>query len=292
MCQPSDLKLGRSIAEGAFAEVFRALLWGQRVAVKRLMTEREGVDAESLRRELLHETRLLSRLSHPCIITVIGYTTSPAQLILEVLNGTSYDLARGFYNGSAPSTALLEPLVDLLAGCAYLHARSPPILHRDLKPPNVLHDARGRCKLCDFGTAIELPPTAPRPTEWIGSQLYIAPEVDRQEAYALPADVFSFGVLAYELFVLCGTGIDYYGEGDMFDGGGLVDGLETVRGPLVAEPQELPPRPSACDVDAVWQLLCACMRAKPSARPSFAEVAVSLSEVQRASPGASADEWL
>ena len=66
----SDLKLGRSIAEGAFAEVFRALLWGQRVAVKRLMTNREGADKETLRQELFHETKLLQRLSQcaspPC----------------------------------------------------------------------------------------------------------------------------------------------------------------------------------------------------------------------------------
>ena len=106
---------------------------------------------------------------------MIGYTLEPAQLILEVLDGTSYDLARSIYNDGKPSASLLDPLVDLLAGCAYLHARHPPILHRDLKPPNLLHDARGRCKLCDFGTALELPPTAPRPSEWIGSQLYIAP---------------------------------------------------------------------------------------------------------------------
>jgi serine/threonine protein kinase len=40
---------------------------------------------------------------------------------------------------------LLSPLLDVVAGCAYLHARQPPLLHRDLKPPNVLYDERKRC---------------------------------------------------------------------------------------------------------------------------------------------------
>ena len=92
-----------------------------------------------------------------------------------------YDLAKQFYNEGTASSALLDPLVDLLAGCAYLHARSPPLLHRDLKPPNVLHDRNGRCKLCDFGTCLELRPNAPPPTEWVGSALYIAPEVDKEQ---------------------------------------------------------------------------------------------------------------
>ena len=87
---PSEITLGRSIAPGAFAEVFRGLLWGQKVAVKRLFVDREGADAESLRKELLHETRVLAALSHPCILTLVGYTDEPAQMVLEVLDGTAY----------------------------------------------------------------------------------------------------------------------------------------------------------------------------------------------------------
>ena len=138
---------------------------------------------------LCRAQRLLALLSHPCIVQCIGYTTQPAQLVLEVLDGTVYDLGRAMYNDSTPTVKLLDPLIDVLAGCAYLHARSPPLLHRDLKPPNVLHDSRHRCKLCDFGTTLELHPSSPPPTEWVGSPLYVAPEVDKQQPYGLPADV-------------------------------------------------------------------------------------------------------
>ena len=291
--RPSDIKLGRLIGEGAFAEVHRGLLWGQRVAVKRLMVDREGADKETLERELLHETRLLAQISHPCVTQLIGFTPAPLHyVVLEVLDGTIYDLALSFYNEGQGGSALLIPLLDLLSACAYLHARSPPLLHRDLKPPNILHDANGRCKLCDFGTCLELHRGAPPPTEWVGSQLYIAPEVDRQDPYGLPADVFSFGVLAYELYHMVGTGINFYGEGDMFEGGGLVDGLETLRAPLLLTPQEWPPRPDASGhSESVWSLLCAAMRADAAARPSFAELADGFSDVRHAE-GGKQSEWL
>ena len=139
----------------------------------------------SLRKELLHETRLLAAMSHPCILTLIGYTDEPAQIVLEVLDGTVYDLVRS--GTTECDGGMLSPLLDILSGCAYLHARSPPVLHRDLKPPNVLHDERRRCKLCDFGTAIELHPNGPKPTEWVGSALYVAPEIDNGQPYGLPA---------------------------------------------------------------------------------------------------------
>ena len=70
-----------------------------------------------------------------------------------------------------------------------------------------------------------------------------------------------------------------------------MDGLETVRGPLTSTPQQMPPRPDACEIDSVWALLCACMRAEPHARPTFAEVAVGVSDAQQAAGGADAS-WL
>ena len=286
---PKEITLGRSIAPGAFAEVFRGLLWGQKVAVKRLFTDREGADAASLRKELLHETRLLAALSHPCILTLIGYTDEPAQIVLEVLDGTVYDLVKS--GTSDIDGGMLSPLLDILSGCAYLHARSPPVIHRDLKPPNVLHDASKRCKLCDFGTAFELKPNQPKPTEWMGSQLYVAPEVDRLEPYGLPSDVFSFGTMAYELYHLAETGVDFYGEGDMFDGGGMFEGLETLRAPLLKTPQEYPVRPGSCEVDEVWELLKACMNAEADKRPSFGEVASKIGAARQKLPGKHKD-WL
>ena len=287
-----QLTLGMSIAEGEFAEVFRGRLWGQKVAVKQLKTMRDGATAASVQAELRHEATILAGLSHPSVLTLIGYTPAPAQLVLEVLHGTVYDLVRA---GTAHCDGgLLGPLIDILSGCAYLHARSPPLLHRDLKPPNVLYDeARGACKICDFGTALELPADpAHHPFECIGSALYLAPEVEAEAPYGLPADVFSFAVLAYELYYLDEHAVTFYGEEDMFEGGGLMAGLELIRTPLLAAPQEHPPRPTAC-ADAVWQLLTSCWLTEPSARPPFAKVAREMGIArQQLKGGDGRDEWL
>jgi len=293
MVDVAHLQLGRQIAEGGFAEVVRGLLWGQRVAVKQLKAD-GAADETQLKRELEHETRLLAMLSHPAILTLIGYTPTPPQIVLEVLQGTAYDLVRGGLEQC--EGGLLGPLLDLLSACAYLHARTPPLLHRDLKPPNLLHDERLRCKLCDFGTAIELPADhSAWPTECIGSALYLAPEIEAERPYGLAADVFSFGVLAYELYHLHQHGVDFYGEGDMFDGGGLLEGLDMVRTPLLESPQQMPERPESVDSDVVWDLLTRCLDATPDKRPGFAEVARSMGEARQsllASTTTGQEAWL
>ena len=295
----ADIKLGRSIASGAEAEVFRGLLWGQKAAVKQLkLVSDDGAEKEAsvLTSELEHETRILSKLNHPCVLTLIGYTDEPCQIVLEVLDGTIYDLTSMLYSGTAPEGVsaleggLLGPLSDVLSACAYLHALTIPILHRDLKPPNVLHDERFRCKLCDFGTAIELRQGADLPTEWIGSQLYVAPEIDKGEPYGLLADVFSFGAMAYELYHMLSTGVNFYGEGDMFEGGGMFEGLEVLRAPLTSDPPEQPARPDACDNDAMWELLMSTVAADAAERPSFAKVAREVGEIRQAA--GSLAEWL
>ena len=117
------------------------------------------MSASDLVKELDHETRLTASLSHPAILTLIGYTERPPQMVLEHLEGTLYDLVRD-YEALERAGGLLSPLVDVVSGCAYLHARMPPLLHRDLKPPNVLYDERLRCKLCDVRAQSR--PLAPR----------------------------------------------------------------------------------------------------------------------------------
>ena len=127
----------------------------------------------------------------------------------------------------------------------------------------------------------------------MGSQLYVAPEVDRAEPYGLPADVFSFGVLAFELYHQVSTGSNFYGEGmELFDEGGLFEGLEVLRGPLLATPQEPPPRPAELSSDAVWELLLSCVAPEAAARPSFASLARQMGEIRQAEAGGALAGWL
>ena len=104
-----------------------------------------AVQTVQLARELQHETRVLAKLNHTGILTLIGYTAEPAQIVLEALEGTVYDLVSG---GGVETCdgGLLGPLSDILSGCAYLHALATPILRM---PPHTrvrrgLLLARGR----------------------------------------------------------------------------------------------------------------------------------------------------
>ncbi|KAL1515976.1 hypothetical protein AB1Y20_002589 [Prymnesium parvum] len=281
-----DVRLGGAIAEGEFAEVFRGLLWGQKVAVKQLKLRESGVD--DLLRELRHEVSIMAAMRHPNILTLIGSLEGERpSIVLEVMEGTLYELGSALYasHGDDKVAQLLGYLMDVLCGCAYLHGRSPAVLHRDLKPPNVLFDETKRCKLCDFGTAVLIDPATSPCTESIGSALYMAPEVEAATPYGLPADVFSFGAVAYEMLYILDTGEDFYTDMNLFNG------LEIFRGPLTSEPSQLPERPKVCTDDGLWSLISECLSVQPEKRPTFANIARRLGSIRSSSDNSRAD-WL
>ena len=85
----SELRFGRCIAEGEFAEVYRGLLWSQKVAIKQLKWRDDSTES-SLLSELHHETSLLAAMRHPAILSLIGCVSDPQKpcLVLEHLEGT------------------------------------------------------------------------------------------------------------------------------------------------------------------------------------------------------------
>ena len=155
---------------------------------------------------------------------------------------------------------------------------------------------------------------------------------ESETAYGLPADVFSFGVMAYELYYLQATGkvrstclsckhsrflathgcrnlftcpthvlvavwlvavvVQEFYTDDIFDDeAGVMGGLTLVRTPLLATPPTLPSRPESCEIDAVWELLAACMAKDAVNRPTFATVATKIGEAREKTGGA-LSSWL
>jgi serine/threonine protein kinase len=154
-------------------------------------------DHSKRQQEFVTEMRLLSRLRHPCITTVMGavMSTYAPMMVMEYMeNGSLYDLLRNetVYTGGE---IILQILKDIAQGLRFLHASNPPILHRDLKAKNILIDSRFRAKVADFGLAIK------SKNGTSGTPYWMAPEYLLQNTtYNRSCDVYSFGMTIYEIY--------------------------------------------------------------------------------------------
>ncbi len=196
-------RIERLLGSGAMGEVYLAEdpQIGRRVALKTLRIV--GVRPEELperRQRLLREARTAGRLIHPHVVTLFdaGEDGGFIYLAFEYVPGS--DL--GVRLGSGPPLSLGEALRLAREACAGLdHAHKVGIVHRDIKPSNLLVDAEGRLKISDFGIAkmsgqaTELTVTG----SVMGSPHYLSPEQIRGEELDGRSDLFSFGVVLYEM---------------------------------------------------------------------------------------------
>jgi len=151
--------------------------------------------------------------------------------------------------------------IQVAEGMRHLHSRRPPVVHRDLKSHNVLLDANGDAKLCDFGLVNTREATA-------GTPNYMAPELFLSKPFGNPVDVFAFGVLLNEIWA----------REVPWDGYQPMD----IRQKVTAGERPRTPRtmPSACEglVRNLWH-------AKAAVRPTFAEALPQLESLLETLPG-------
>lgn len=203
---PEEIKLGALLGDGAFGETFRARWHGADVAVKRVR-----IDSDVELASFLREVECLSGLRHPSIVPFLGAVIQDAGscwLVSEYMPGGTLEvLLHGAKPGSAPANAnwplseRLERALEIATALAALEACEPAILHRDIKPSNVLVDGAGRARMSDFGLARRKPRSEAEGllTGETGTYLYMAPEIMRHEDYGPSADVWSFGVMMFEI---------------------------------------------------------------------------------------------
>ena len=189
----------RELARGGMATVFlaRDRELDRSVAVKVLdarLAQDDGV-ADRFRREAL----TAARLAHPNVVQVYdaGEERGEAFIVMEVVEGEPLDavLAR---EGRLPPERVLDLGLQACEALGYAHARG--VVHRDVKPANLLLRPDGLLKVTDFGIARALDATT-QLTEvgtLLGTASYVAPEQARGEPAGPPADVFSLGVVLYE----------------------------------------------------------------------------------------------
>ena len=189
-------RLGEVLGHGGMADVHRALdlLLDREVAVKVL---RETVDDHD-RDRFMHEARTLAGLSHVNLVTVLDAGTSAERpyLVMELIHGRT--LAEALRGGPRPPAEVADVGTQLADALGYAHTRG--VVHRDVKPANVLVDRDGRVKLADFGIAKLLGETVKHTQTGtvIGTAAYLSPEQVQGQSVDGATDVYSLGLVLLE----------------------------------------------------------------------------------------------
>ncbi|XP_061340309.1 serine/threonine-protein kinase CTR1-like isoform X1 [Gastrolobium bilobum] len=199
----SDLVLKERIGSGSFGTVHHAEWNGSEVAVKILMEQ----DFHGERfKEFLREVAIMKHLRHPNIVLFMGAVIKPPNLSIVTEYLSRGSLYRLLHKPGAREVLderrRLSMAYDVAKGMNYLHKRNPPIVHRDLKSPNLLVDKKYTVKVCDFGLSRLKANTFLSSKSAAGTPEWMAPEVLRDEPSNEKSDVYSFGVILWEIATL------------------------------------------------------------------------------------------
>ncbi|KAM6215565.1 mitogen-activated protein kinase kinase kinase 12 isoform 1-T1 [Rhynchocyon petersi] len=234
------------VGSGAQGAVFLGRFHGEEVAVKKVRDLKE-TDIKHLR-----------KLKHPNIITFKGVCTqAPCYCILMEFcaQGQLYEVLRA--GRPVTPSLLVDWSMGIAGGMNYLHLHK--IIHRDLKSPNMLITYDDVVKISDFGTSKELSDKSTK-MSFAGTVAWMAPEVIRNEPVSEKVDIWSFGVVLWELL----TGEIPYKD---VDSSAIIWGVGSNSLHL--------PVPSSCP-DGFKILLRQCWNSKPRNRPSFRQILLHL----------------
>jgi serine/threonine-protein kinase len=201
----SEQRFGRYVVKGelgrgAMGTVFRAVdpLIEREVAVKTLHPDLPKEVLEEVRERFVREAKSAGRLNHPNVVTIydVGEVDGVAYIAMELLVGRSLqDMLRE--DPRMPHERVAELVAQVAEGLD--HAHSFGVVHRDVKPANIVVGPTGRAKLTDFGVAHVASSSMTQTGATIGSPKYMSPEQVLGQPVAPNSDIFSLGSVLYEM---------------------------------------------------------------------------------------------
>jgi serine/threonine protein kinase len=269
-------RLVERIGAGGFGTVFGAQDedLDREVAVKVLRpTATDPAEAAEVLARFDREARLAAGVRHPNVVAVHDRGThgAVAFLVMELLSGP--DLGTVIReDGPLPVARVLGYATQVATGLAHLHGLDRPVIHRDLKPQNLLLDGEV-VKICDFGIAIA--PGVARHTQVgvrIGSPQYMSPEQCRGEELTPASDVHAFGVV---LYCLLAGGPPWSAAG----------GFDACAGRIKHDPPDPVQRHRPDTPDTLAELVHAMLAKAAPDRPDAATVAQELRAVAASESG-------
>jgi serine/threonine protein kinase len=309
-----DLTMERSIGRGSFGKVYLASWHETPVAVKLLMqldgthqpscggtpgpsAEDSGsgppADEEAAvtlsspaMARFYKEAQLMAAMRHPNVISLLGFCVKPPALVTEYCaRGSLTDVLREAATDGEKAARLtwqlrLHMALDAAKGMLALHSHSPVVLHRDLKGPNLLVDFSWRVKVTDFGLSkIVEEGLSMQSTQSPVNPRWLAPEILAGARATTASDVFSYGVILYELL----TWTVPWGGADFWE---IVSAL--TRG----ERLPIPDRASLPGPDTLRfaglagyiVLMQRCWAQEPTQRPDFEEIVQCLRRLLEEAP--------
>jgi len=205
MTTPASGKFGRFevidvLGRGAMGVVYRARdsALGRTVAIKTISLTGSAQERDLHEARFMQEARAAGSISHPSIITIydVGREGDTAFIAMELLEGR--DLRELIGTVSLTPTHSVSIAAAVAEGLAFAHERG--IVHRDVKPGNIMVLADGRVKIMDFGIAHVHEPTVKTQTGvLLGSPQYMSPEQIAGQAIDHRADIFALGLVLYEM---------------------------------------------------------------------------------------------
>lgn len=270
VCDMSALFLGQKFASGNHSRLYQGVYNDQDVAVKllRLDSCEDSAIATRLERQFMQEVHCLSQLHHPNIVQFVAASWKPPVccLIMEYVPGGSLRaFLRKYEPGSIPVKTIISMALDVALGMEYLHSQG--IVHRDLKSENLVLTDNLHLKLTDFGVGCLETECDLRSAD-TGTYRWMAPEMISHKHYSKKVDVYSFGIVLWELV----TGLLPF------------QNMTPVQvAYAVVNKNMRPPTPDDCPLP-LRNLMEQCWNSSPEQRPCFYQIVQTLEDLENQEP--------